>query len=32
MVRRLLEADPTTGQRRFTNHAFRYADYQTSDL
>ena len=32
MVRRLLEADPATGQRRFTDRAFCYADYQTSDL
>ena len=32
MVRRLLEADPATGQRRFTDRAFCYAGYQTSDL
>ena len=32
MVRRLLEADPATGQRRFTDRAFRYAGYQTCDL
>ena len=32
MVRRLLEADPATGQRRFTDHAFLYAGYQTCDL
>jgi conjugative relaxase-like TrwC/TraI family protein len=32
MVRRLLEADPATGQRRFTERAFRYAGYQSSDL
>ena len=32
MVRRQLEADPATGQRRFTERAFRYAGYQTSDL
>jgi hypothetical protein len=32
MVRRLLEADPATGQRRFTGRAFLYADYQTCDL
>src|SRR6516225_9980076 len=32
MVRRLLEADPATGQRQFTDHAFPYADYQTCDL
>ena len=32
MVRRLLEADPATGQRRFTDRAFCYAGYQTCDL
>ena len=32
MVRRLLEADPATGRRRFTDRAFCYADYQSSDL
>ena len=32
MVRRLLEADPGTGQRRFTERAFCYAGYQSSDL
>ncbi len=32
MVHRLLEADPTTGQRRFTDHTFLYAGYQTCDL
>ena len=32
MVRRLLAADPATGQRRFTDHAFLYAGYQTCDL
>jgi hypothetical protein len=32
MVRRLLEADPATGRRRFTDHAFLHAGYQTSDL
>ena len=32
MVRRLLEADPATGQRRFTERAFCYAGYQTCDL
>jgi hypothetical protein len=32
MVRRLLEAEPATGQLRFTDHAFAYADYQTCDL
>ena len=29
MVRRLLEADPATGQRRFTERAFCYAGYQS---
>ena len=32
MVRRLLEADSATGQRRFTERAFCYAGYQSSDL
>ena len=32
MVRRLLEADPATGQRRFTDHTFLYAGYQTCNL
>jgi hypothetical protein len=32
MVRRLLEADSATGQRRFTERAFCYAGYQTCDL
>jgi hypothetical protein len=32
MVRRMLEADPATGQRRFTGRAFCYAGYQTCDL
>jgi conjugative relaxase-like TrwC/TraI family protein len=32
MVRRLLDADPATGQRRFTARAFRYDGYHTSDL
>ena len=32
MVRRMLGADPATGQRRFTDRAFCYADYQSSDL
>ena len=32
MVRRLLDPDPATGQRRFTDRAFRYTGYQTSDL
>ena len=32
MVRRLLEPDPTTRERRFTERAFRYNGYQTCDL
>jgi len=32
MVRRLLDPDPATGQRRFTDRAFRYAGYQSADL
>ena len=32
MVRRMLDPDPATGQRRFTDRAFRYDGYQTSDL
>ena len=32
MVRRLLDPDPATGQRRFTDRAFRYDGYQSSDL
>ena len=32
MVRRLLDPDPATGQRRFTDQAFRYAGYQSADL
>jgi hypothetical protein len=32
IVRRQLEPDPATGQRRFTGHAFAYAGYQTCDL
>jgi len=32
MVRRLLQADPATGQRRFTERAFCYTGYQSSDL
>ena len=32
MVRRLLDADPATGQRRFTSQAFRYTGYQSADL
>jgi AAA domain/TrwC relaxase len=32
VVRRLLEPDPATGQRRFTDRAFTYTGYQTCDL
>jgi hypothetical protein len=32
MVRRMLDPDPNTGQRRFTAQAFAYPGYQTSDL
>ena len=32
MVRRMLDPDPATGQRRFTSQAFRYTGYQSSDL
>jgi hypothetical protein len=32
MVRRMLDPDPATGQRRFTDRAFRYDGYQTADL
>jgi len=32
MVRRLLHPDPATGQRRFTDRAFRYDGYQSADL
>ena len=32
MVRRLLDPDPATGQRRFTDQAFRYTGYQSADL
>src|SRR6185312_1789763 len=32
MVRRMLDPDPATGQRRFTDRAFRYDGYQSSDL
>jgi AAA domain/TrwC relaxase len=32
MVRRLLDPDPATGQRRFTDRAFRYHGYLSSDL
>lgn len=31
-VRRLLDPDPATGQRRFTDRAFTYTGYRTSDL
>jgi len=31
-ARRLLDADPATGARRFTSHAFCYQGYRTSDL
>jgi hypothetical protein len=32
MVRRLLDPDPATGQRRFTDRAFRYTGYQSANL
>jgi hypothetical protein len=32
MVRRLLDPDRATGQRRFTGQAFRYTGYHSSDL
>ena len=32
MVRRMLDPDPATGQRRFTDRAFFYTGYHTSDL
>ena len=32
MVRRMLDPDPKTGQRRFTAQAFAYPGYRTSDL
>ena len=32
MVRRLLDPDPATGQRRFTDRSFRYTGYQSADL
>ena len=32
MVRRLLDPDPATGQRRFTDRAFRYDGYHSADL
>jgi hypothetical protein len=32
MVRRLLDPDPATGQRRFTDRAFCYRGYQACDL
>ncbi len=31
-VRRLLDPDPATGQRRFTARAFTYTSYRTADL
>ena len=32
MVRRMLDPDPATGQRRFTSQAFRFTGYQSADL
>jgi AAA domain/TrwC relaxase len=32
MVRCLLDPDPATGQRRFTDRTFRYTGYQSADL
>ena len=32
MVRRMLDPDPETGQRRFTGQAFAYPGYRTCDL
>ncbi|MFY9926488.1 MAG: AAA family ATPase, partial [Streptosporangiaceae bacterium] len=32
MVRRMLDPDPATGQRRFAGQAFRYDSYQSADL
>src|SRR6516225_10797687 len=32
MVRRMLDPDPATGQRRFTDRAFRYDVYQSAAL
>jgi hypothetical protein len=32
MVRRMLDPDPATGQRRFTDHAFWYTGYHSADL
>ena len=32
MVRRLLDPHPASGQRRFTDRAFRYDGYQSADL
>ena len=32
MVRRMLDPDPATGQRWFTDRAFRYTGYQSADL
>jgi hypothetical protein len=32
MVRRLIDPDPATGQRRFTDRAFRYTGYHSGGL
>ena len=32
VVRRALDADPATGQRRWTSQAFQYADYADAEL
>ena len=32
MARRMLDPDPATSQRRFTDRAFRYTGYQSADL
>ena len=32
MVRRMLDPNPATGQRRFTDRAFRFTGYQSADL
>jgi hypothetical protein len=32
IVRRALDPDPRTGQRRWTDHCFMYADYQDAEL
>jgi hypothetical protein len=32
IVRRALDADPATGQRRWTDRHFRYASYETAEL